>query len=1140
MEKSHQRRSLLLILLTTALLLYDTSSAHRHKEPRRKRSPQNNILYRSSDIWQPSSSNSKYEDLDKQLSKVFTKVVIDPNASETKRSEIEHVINDFTDDTDGATIVIENDNKEDTVDKEADASKKSGISIEEPDETDGAGYSIVLETNNDPEASETKREREIREMKVDTDRMDKRFSNLLGDKDLKRVKVMVLTPKSASHGLGSIRSSVKTVDPVLNPTKPSEKPTHKSSLFIEPATIDDTIRKDVTDIAESSLADQIDKLKHVKEKLTLLNEDNDDTLHRLRVSSRLANSLSNDLEEKVTTDDANAIVRETMKHIDFTRPVHDEALSKESSDEDLSDSKASHELANVEIQEKPNHLDSDFIRAQEAMKKIKILKGQIIKDNHKTGQGSELLMESGQNSDRSIYPLESGETVTHGSHNSNQHDIPMLKDLTETSVRRVSVVRNDSDSEYSSDLHGEKDYSSLRPIKSPLRSRTDEGENAHISIVSDDSAEGKSKQQSGYARELDSSTQEYNHSKTLSSGNDSGNTEATMKSMKGVGFSKLVPPTNPAPNPNFDDMQLLMSKQSAKKVINSKTGAVVDGKFARLHRPGFALDHLSKMGDMVGVSEKKQISDDNSSPKALTTGDNIDKDITPDSSATRGSTSDLGTEVRVDSNGDDSAQKRKPTAPATLPTKHPTVAISQSESAMRGEKILNVRKAKAILEYLNKDPLESWRYHYTTLKSLGLNSTILRSGLVNAGNIDRLKGVMKRALKGKDITLSIVGGSISAGGGIYKDYGNINGLYYKGVVDWWNKMISPLTGSDMIVNNVAIGSIGTDYFSYCLKSHVSNDSDIVLWELSGNDYNRYKNMPTKGARPLERLTRMILELQNKPALLYVNFFKGVDYKQSRISCPNFEDQGEDVIAHYYKIPSLSWRAMVCEPLIHKEKEFTLHELFSRDQFHPSLKAHAQTALLLLLHLRHVMRAVLQWAIEHDGYLETFEEHYVLPIPLFLGPSYPEPLCWTLISPDTSGRIYNSLKVHVVKDDGFKLEYATNFPIRYDRVVCWKAERPGAEISLQFTIPENYGNSGNKRLRNDIVITTHTRWGGAANLWIDQKTSAPLLLKEGRPNDPGKRTQVDTVEHDITPGTHTLNVRSMDGGFCLSAIMIDGT
>ena len=485
-----------------------------------------------------------------------------------------------------------------------------------------------------------------------------------------------------------------------------------------------------------------------------------------------------------------------------------------------------------------------------------------------------------------------------------------------------------------------------------------------------------------------------------------------------------------------------------------------------------------------------------------------------------------------------------PTHTATTAAKAASRAASNvtSSSTKEPKRVIYPRKASAMIEYLNKDPLESWFYKFQSLSALGLNSTMLRNGLVNPGSIDRLKNVMVRALKGDDITLSVVGGSISAGGGLYKDEGNIGGLYYKGVVDWWNKVITPLTGSEMKVNNIAIGSIGTDYFSYCLRSHISNESDIIIWELSGNDYNRYLKTSTKGAKPLERFTRMALQVPSNPAIIFVNFFKGVDYKKSKKSCPNFEDQGEDIIAHYYKIPSLSWRAMVCESLIEQNPLFTLNSLFCKDQYHPSLLGHAQTSLLLILHLRHVMRSVLQYASSHDGILPDFNSFYTFPAPLFVGLEHPVPLCWTLISPDFKESLNNNLGVKILTQNGFKIEYATNFPIRFDRVICWRAEIAGALMKMQITLPEAGNKDGPidepaKDVAFEIAITTHTRFGGSAEVWLDQRPGEPMLIKEGRPNDTGKRTQVDVITQHAEPGVHTLNLKAITSGFCLASIMV---
>lgn len=482
----------------------------------------------------------------------------------------------------------------------------------------------------------------------------------------------------------------------------------------------------------------------------------------------------------------------------------------------------------------------------------------------------------------------------------------------------------------------------------------------------------------------------------------------------------------------------------------------------------------------------------------------------------------------------------EPPPPPVASTTSNNKADPKQPLPINNNKVIKTEKAEAIIQYLNKDPLESWRYPYGTLKALDLDASLIRSGLVFPGYIDRLKGIMKRAISGQDIMLSIVGGSISAGGGLYKDHGSIEGLYYKGVVDWWNQWIFPVTGSKMKVNNAAVGSIGTDYFSYCVKNHLKPKPDLIIWELSGNDYNRYKTFPTKGARPLERFTRMILDLPSKPALLYLNFFKGIDYKNSRTDCPNFEDQQEHTIASYYHVPTLSWRAMVCKGLVDSKVGFLMSDLFSIDQYHPSLKGHAQSALLILLHLRHVMRAVLQYAIKNNGQIADFEDMYKMPDPLFIGPKHPEPFCWTLIRPDERDPVHNTLEVSVASNDGFKIQYATNFPIRFDKVMCYKSEKtdsPTSSLRLVFTIPRT---EDNKDKRFEVAITTHSKWGGSAMMWIDDKNDEPVFIQEGRPGDPGRRTQVDTVANGLTTGTHFLNLWSKDGGFCLAAIMIDST
>lgn len=956
-----------------------------------------------------------------------------------KRSHITDSIRHFTDESEGALIVIDADKQDDES-----INKKSRVSSQQKNSDKSPGISIVL-NNNGMNENEEKKDEIYKEMQDGYNNMEERFGSFITTPAKhKRVRVILITPVQDIQA-GNERDRLPQPD---NLDQLAEL--DKNSLVLSENDGADNVKFLSDTPRKSELEIDIDKLKHVKEKLKLLNEDDDNVFEAkpTLVFRNLTNINTTDIETKNLSASEKPVAVSKTEH--EVKPLHSYNGGEHQETPIIIHTNLTtlHERLRLHDNDDDDKKHDDFM--QEQKEKVSVKKND-------TSTNHDVNFES-QNSTNVTNPANK------------------IADDTEDDNNRKHEI-----SKYGKKIHTGKDDSKSNPFDKFI---IDVRENAH---------EGK-----------------------------------------------LKPPGNPSPE---DSQDLMTQQKGAVYESPTKSSSIRHKEQEELSKKEKTVKTKNKgLSEVVSVLASGASEGETGKIKAASayhpSKETDDEKIVQQFSKRNETKSNKTNEEKK--KNEKKVDEIKSKAKTPEPSKPVKSAEVKTVEKIPAAKIIDRRKAEAIIEFMNKDPLESWRYHFNTLKSLDLNSSILRSGLVNAGNIERLKGVMRRALEGKDITLSIVGGSISAGGGLYKDRGNIDGLYYKGVVDWWNKMISPLTGSDMVVNNIAIGSIGTDYFSYCVKNHIANESDIVLWELSANDYNRYKMQPTKGARPLERLTRMILELPNKPALLYVNFFKGVDYKATRESCPNFEDQGEDIIAHYYKIPSLSWRAMVCGGLVRRETGYNLDTLFSQDQYHPSLRGHAQMSLLLLLHLRHVMRAVLQWAITHEGYIDRFENQFVMPEPLFMGPEYPEPLCWTLITSDLSERITNSLQVRVVRDNGFKLEYATNFPIRFDKVICWKAEVPSADLSLQFYIPETYGQSNVRRKRSEIAITTHTRWGGSSTIWLDDRTDKPMVIKEGRPNDPGKRTQVDTIANDVGPGTHTLNVRAHDGGFCLSAIMVDGS
>ena len=172
----------------------------------------------------------------------------------------------------------------------------------------------------------------------------------------------------------------------------------------------------------------------------------------------------------------------------------------------------------------------------------------------------------------------------------------------------------------------------------------------------------------------------------------------------------------------------------------------------------------------------------------------------------------------------------------------------------------------------------------------------VQSSYANLGSLTglSLRRALNRALRGEDVGLGIVGGSISKGGPFSeKGLEYLFRTYFYAIEDYWNKVIRPVTGSAMLVRDVSIGGIATDYYAYCVRSHLPDSrlTNIVIWELAANDMRRYNNSLKPRAQPLEQFTRNVLTYRAKPALIYLDFFGLFDWDPDlNEHCYNFQDE----------------------------------------------------------------------------------------------------------------------------------------------------------------------------------------------------------------------------------------------------------
>lgn len=172
---------------------------------------------------------------------------------------------------------------------------------------------------------------------------------------------------------------------------------------------------------------------------------------------------------------------------------------------------------------------------------------------------------------------------------------------------------------------------------------------------------------------------------------------------------------------------------------------------------------------------------------------------------------------------------------------------------------------KQKLRYLNQslsdEPLVHWYYKeiYKTLDSIKMNEYDVKRS-IHVPKKSLFKNVLQKAIKGEDIRVVIIGGSISGGGQNEKDK-----VYHSVFQNYWNSIFKPL-GSTMHIENLALGASTSMWYAYCLENYISSNAtiDIVIWEFSANDWFVFKRSP---AMYLELFTRRMINLLKEPPLI---------------------------------------------------------------------------------------------------------------------------------------------------------------------------------------------------------------------------------------------------------------------------------
>ena len=415
----------------------------------------------------------------------------------------------------------------------------------------------------------------------------------------------------------------------------------------------------------------------------------------------------------------------------------------------------------------------------------------------------------------------------------------------------------------------------------------------------------------------------------------------------------------------------------------------------------------------------------------------------------------------------------------------------------------------------------------------------VHNAYANLGSLSglSLRRALDRALRGEDVGLDIVGGSISKGGPFSEkglDY--VLKSYFYAIEDYWNKIIRPVTGSSLIVRDCSIGGIATDYYSYCLRTHLPDDklTNIVLWELSANDMKRYEEAGKGRTQPLEQFVRNVITYRAKPSLIFFNFCANFAWNPDLAAhCRNFEDEGGDDIAKYYKITSLSWRNMVCPELQAGSPLFTRDRLFSEDKFHPSIQGHAQVAYLLIDYIRtEFLKNLVKMRTSNIADAVTrlqIPRSIYVPRPLFPDTFTWKPLCYTYMITDAR-QPNNTLDLDTSASGTFKSVIVRSFKIRSDKIAGMNTIDADQRVSYTIHLPPHPGGGIQPYKRLGVMSFTDDR---SARIQFDAEPTQTVQT--------GKRflegTTVKYIAKDVRPGDHQLSIRSGNKGFLVCAIVV---
>ncbi|KAF8879831.1 hypothetical protein BD779DRAFT_1446669 [Infundibulicybe gibba] len=173
---------------------------------------------------------------------------------------------------------------------------------------------------------------------------------------------------------------------------------------------------------------------------------------------------------------------------------------------------------------------------------------------------------------------------------------------------------------------------------------------------------------------------------------------------------------------------------------------------------------------------------------------------------------------------------------------------------------------------------------------------VLSKSRMHLGSATRVQRVLNRALAGLPVTISVLGGSVSACHGAGDDPISPK-CYPSKFFRWWNSVF-PHPATEL--TNGAMRRTNSGYFGYCSAHHIPDVTDLVIIELDTED------TPDQDmVENFETLVRSILIRPDQPAVILLGHFSPQLHQAHGFAGP---DHWHDTVAQFYDVPHVSIRS----------------------------------------------------------------------------------------------------------------------------------------------------------------------------------------------------------------------------------------